>query len=204
MLPHYAMRQMSRRWWVFLLSGFAWLLIAAVVLRFNVASIATVGLLLGAVFLFTAVSEFTLAAFQPAGWAVLRVILGVLFIGGAIWSFLTPYNAFWALAAAFGLLLILTGGLDIVFSALSERVNPLWWLGLLTGILEIALGFWASQQDLRARAVLLVLWVGIYAIFKGIRDLSLAFEVRSLGRHHPGSVDGDRAADRREISEHVG
>ena len=36
-----------------------------------------------------------------------RVALGVLFIGGAIWSFVSPYDALWALAAAFGSLLIL-------------------------------------------------------------------------------------------------
>lgn len=190
MFPHYELRKLSRHWWVFLLAGLAWLVVGAIVLRFDVTSVATVGLLLGAVFLFTAVSEFTLAAFQGGGWAILRVILGVLFIGGSIWSFTKPYDAFWALAAAFGLLLILAGGFDIAYSAMSEGVNSLWWLGVVTGLLMIGLGFWASQQYLPARAVLLVLWVGIYAIFKGVQDIVLAFEVQSLGRHHPGHVDG--------------
>lgn len=171
--------QLSRRWWVFLLSGFAWLIIAAIVLRFSIASVATIGLLLGAVFLFGAVSQFGLATLQGGGWAVLRIILGVLFIGGAIWSFVRPYETFWALAAAFGLLLILNGGFDIAYSGMSQPINPVWWLGLIAGILEIGLGFWASQQYIAARAALLVLWVGLYAIFHGIGDLVLAFEVRS-------------------------
>ena len=171
--------ELSRTWWVFLVSGFAWLIIALVVLRFDISSLGTIGLLLGAVFLFSAVYQFGLAALQGGGWAVMRAILGVLFIGGAIWSFARPYEAFWALAAALGLLLILNGGFDVAYAAMTRSVNPLWWLGLLTGILEIGLGFWASQQYIAARGTLLILWVGLYAIFRGIGDLVLAFEVRS-------------------------
>lgn len=65
---------------------------------------------------------------------------------------------------------------------MSQPINPIWWLGLLTGILEVALGFWASQQYVGARATLLILWVGFYAIFRGIGDLVLCFRgtLRSL------------------------
>lgn len=173
---------LSRDWWMFLLSGIAWLVIAAVVLRFDLSSVATVGLLLGAVFLFSAVSEFTLAALQSGAWAVLRAILGVALAAGAVWSFVDPFNAFWALAAGFGLLLILSGGFGIAYSAATQPLNPVWWLGVVMGLLEIGVGFWASQQYVAARAVLLVLWAGIYAVCRGIRGLVLAFEVRSLPR----------------------
>ncbi len=172
--------QLSRRWWIFLIAGIAWLIIAAVVLRMDIRSVTTVGLMLGAVFLFSAIYQFGLAWIQGGGWAVFRIALGVLFIGGAIWSFVSPYDAFWSLAAAFGLLLILNGTFDIVYSAMAEPINPLWWLGLVTGILEVGLGFWASQQYIGARATLLILWVGFYAIFRGISDLVLAFEARSV------------------------
>jgi uncharacterized membrane protein HdeD (DUF308 family) len=178
---HRVSSRVGRRWWVFLISGLAWLLIAVIVLRFNVTSVATIGLMLGAVFLFAAVHQFAVAAFQGGGWAVFRILLGVLFIGGGIWSFVQPYDAFWSLAAAFGLLLIISGAFDITYSIMAQPVNPTWWLGLVTGILEVALGFWASQQYIGARANLLVLWVGFFAIFRGISDLVVAFEVHSLG-----------------------
>ena len=64
---------------------------------------------------------------------------------------------------------------------MTQPINPVWWLGLVTGILEVALGFWASQQYITARATLLVLWVGFFAIFRGISDLVIAFQVRSSG-----------------------
>jgi uncharacterized membrane protein HdeD (DUF308 family) len=178
---HRASSQVSRSWWVFLASGIGWLIIAAILLRFNTTSVATIGLMLGAVFLFAAVHQFAVAALQGGGWAVFRILLGVLFIGGSIWSFVQPYDAFWSLAAAFGLLLIISGVFDITYSVLAQPINPVWWLGLVTGILEVALGFWASQQYISARAGLLIIWVAVFAIFRGISDLVVAFEVRSAG-----------------------
>lgn len=98
MLPdselHRLSSRLSRRWWVFLLIGFAWLIIGAIVLRFDIRSVTTIGLLLGAIFLFSALYQCAVAALQGGGWAVLRVILGVLFIGGAFWWFVSPYDAF--------------------------------------------------------------------------------------------------------------
>ena len=82
---------------------------------------------------------------------------------GAIWSFVHPYDAFWSLAAVLGFLLILKGTLDIVESVTSQAISNIWWLGLVSGILEVGLGFWASQQFYPARGALLLLWVGFYA-----------------------------------------
>ena len=81
-----------------------------------------------------------------------------------------------------GLLLILRGGPDLVTSTDARDTNPTWSLGLLAGILEIILGFWASQQAFPARAVQLIFWVGFFALFHGISDIVVAFEVRHAER----------------------
>jgi uncharacterized membrane protein HdeD (DUF308 family) len=49
----------------------------------------------------------------------------------------------------------------------------------VAGILLILLGFWASQQMFPARAALLLLWVGFFALFRGISEIVIAFELRS-------------------------
>ena len=49
----------------------------------------------------------------------------------------------------------------------------------MAGILELVLGFWASQQLFPARGALLLLWVGFFALFRGISEIVVAFEVRS-------------------------
>jgi len=64
----------------------------------------------------------------------------------------------------------------------ARAVNGVWWLGLLAGILEILLGFWASGQYLAVRGALLLVWVGLFALFRGISEIVIAFEVRSRQR----------------------
>ncbi len=168
-------------WWVLLVTGVAWLIISAAVLRFNTTSVVTIGVLIGAVFLIASVSEMLLASARAA-WGWLHILMAVLFIGAAIWAFVRPYGAFWALATVVGLLLILRGSLDLVTSIDARNINPTWWLGLLAGVLEIILGFWASQQAFPARAALLIFWVGFFALFRGISDIVVAFEVRHAER----------------------
>jgi uncharacterized membrane protein HdeD (DUF308 family) len=165
-------------WWLPLVTGLAWLIISVLVLRFRLSSITTVGVLVGVIFLLAMFNEFLLASVR-AGWRWAHVLLGVLFAVGAIWAFANPINAFWALASVLGLLLIFEGTLNIISSAAARDVNSTWWLGLVAGILEILLGFWASQQMFPARAALLLLWVGFFALFRGISEIVIAFELRS-------------------------
>jgi uncharacterized membrane protein HdeD (DUF308 family) len=108
--------------------------------------------------------------------------MGVLFVVGAIWAFARPFNAFWSLASVLGLLLVFKGTLDIIAAVVAKEVNSSWWLGLVAGILEIVLGFWASQQQFPARGALLLLWVGFFALFRGISEIVIGFEVRSRQR----------------------
>ena len=98
------------------------------------------------------------------------------------WSFARPYDAFWTLASILGLLLIFRGTLDIITSVDARGINSAWWLGMVAGILEILLGFWASQQYLSVKGALLLVWVGFFALFRGISEIVIAFEVRSRQR----------------------
>ena len=176
-----ALWRLAGPWWLFLLTGIAWLIIAWVALRFTPASIATVGVLLGVLFLFGMIDEFLIAAVLPS-WRWLHVVMGVIFAFGAGWSFARPYDAFWTLASILGLLLIFRGTLDIITSVDVRGINGAWWLGMAAGILEILLGFWASQQYLSVKGALLLVWVGLFALFRGISEIVIGFEVRSRQR----------------------
>lgn len=170
--------QLAGPWWLFLLTGLAWLILSVVVLRFSIASVATVGVLMGALFLVGTFDEFLIASVRRR-WRWAHVLMGFLFAFGAVWAFASPFNAFWALASVLGLLLILRGTLDLVTSIAAKDISGAWWLGMVAGILEIFLGFWASQQLFPARAVLLLIWVGFFALFRGISEIVVAFELRS-------------------------
>jgi uncharacterized membrane protein HdeD (DUF308 family) len=165
-------------WWVLLLTGIAWLIFAVIVLRFTTTSVATIGVLMGVVFLAAMVNEFLIASVRRH-WRWAHALLGILFLGGAIWAFVHPYNAFWSLASVIGLLLILEGSFALITSIDSRAINSAWWLGMLAGIGEIFVGFWASQQALPARGALLIIWIGLLAMFRGFTEIVLAFELKS-------------------------
>jgi len=179
-------REAARYWWVFLVSGVAWLLVAWLVLRLDQRSIATVGVLLGVVFLLASVNEVGIAAVVPGGWKVWHWIMAVIFFLGGLWGLIRPINTFFALASVLGFILIFYGAFEIIQGVMSRAVNPYWWLNLITGILLILLAFWVSGSDrvyaLQQRAFLILFWVGFFALFKGFSQIIMAFTVRHAGR----------------------
>jgi uncharacterized membrane protein HdeD (DUF308 family) len=179
-------REAARYWWVFLLLGLAWFLVAWLVLRLNTTSIATVGVLLGVVFLFAAINDLGVAAVASGGWKVWYYIMAAIFFLGALYGFFRPVNTFFALASVLGLILILYGTFEIIQGVASREVNPYWWLNLVTGILLILLAFWVSGSDrvyaLAQRTYLILFWVGFLALFRGFEQIFLAFTVRRAGR----------------------
>jgi uncharacterized membrane protein HdeD (DUF308 family) len=169
-------------WWIFLATGVLWLVIALIVLRFDLTSIATVGALLGVILLIAGANEFLLMTVRDVGWKWLHAILGALFVIGGIWAFIHPIGAFWELASILGFLLLLKGSMDVVGSVVTREMNELWWLGLGVGILEILLAFWVSQQFFAPRAAIIIVWVGFACMFRGITEIVMAFELRRAGK----------------------
>jgi hypothetical protein len=104
--------------WMFLVTGIGWLVISLIVLRFRLASVVAVGVLMGVVFLG---DLDLLARDQP------RLVAG------------------------------------------HDRGRP--------GDPARLLGL---QQEFPARALLLLIWVRFFALFRGFSDILLAFEVRGL------------------------
>jgi uncharacterized membrane protein HdeD (DUF308 family) len=178
-------REAARYWWVFLVSGILWLLIAWLVLRMNQTSIAAVGVLLGVMFLLAAINEVGVAAMAPGGWKVWHYIMAAFFFLAALWGFIRPVNTFFALASVLGLILIFYGAFEIVQGLASRAVNPYWWVNLITGILLVLLAFWVSGSDrvyaLAQRTALILFWVGFFALFRGFTQIMLAFGVRHAG-----------------------
>lgn len=167
----------AKNWWLFLITGVAWLMIGVLVLRFNVTSVATVGILLGVMFLGAAINEFLASTTVSGGWKFVHIALGVLFVLGSLWGFFRPIDTAFALASVLGFLLVLMGSMHVIGAVLSREGNPLWWLGLTVGLLEILLAMWVSQQYYDARITLILIWVGFMAIFRGIAEIVMAFEL---------------------------
>jgi hypothetical protein len=187
------LREGARYWWVFLVSGISWLILAWVVLRLNETSIATVGALLGVVFIAAGVTEAGLGSLVSGGWKLWHYVMSFIFFLGGLWGFIRPVNTFFALASVLGLILVLYGTFEIARAVAMRPVNPYWWIGVVSGGLLIMLSFWVSGSDrvyaLEARTYLILFWVGFMALFRGFTLLMLAFGIRHAGEVAGGATE---------------
>src|SRR4051794_36674757 len=101
-------REGARLWWVWLVTGIAWLLAALVVLQFDGASVATVGVIIGIMFAVAAAQQFLLAVLADRlRW--LWLVFGALFGVSAIICFIHPQDTFVAFADVLGFLFLSVG-----------------------------------------------------------------------------------------------
>ena len=152
-----------------------------VILQFDQASITTVGIIIGAMFLGAAIQNFALAGMAEHGkW--LFAIFGVLFLGASVVAFISPENTFAALADILGFLFLLVGIFWIIEAFAARQVNELWWLGLTGGILMVILAFYTGGQFFIEKQYVLLVFAGIWALMEGVINVVRAFQIRELGR----------------------
>jgi uncharacterized membrane protein HdeD (DUF308 family) len=166
-------------WWLLLITGIGWMLVALIVLRFEYTSVSAISILFGIVAIAAGVLEIGVLILAGGWWKLLHAILAVVFIAAGIVAFVHPGDTFAALAAVFSFFLIFAGTFDIIISISTRREIEVWWLQLIGGIIELLLGFWAAGYYGRS-AILLVVWVAAIALIRGVRDIVLAFRVREI------------------------
>ncbi|MEZ5185071.1 MAG: DUF308 domain-containing protein [Candidatus Nanopelagicales bacterium] len=176
-----AVGAMSRLWWLSLVTGILWFFIAIVILQLDAASVTTVGVIVGAMFLFTGIQQFVISTVVD-GWKWLWVVFGVLFVLAGIWALINPGKTTAALADSLGFLFLLVGIFWIVEAFATRAQNDLWWLGLLSGIIMFVLAFWVAGQFLFERVYILLVFAGIWAMLQGISDVIRAFQLKRLGK----------------------
>jgi uncharacterized membrane protein HdeD (DUF308 family) len=172
-------RRLLPPWWLLLIVGIGWMLVALIVLRFDYTSVSAISILFGIVAIAAGLLEFGTAFIAQGWWRLLYGVLGVIFVAAGIVAFIHPGDTFRALAAVFSFFLIFAGTFDIIVSISVRREIDVWWVQLISGIIELALGFWAAGYYGRS-AVLLVAWVAAIAIIRGVNNIVLAFRVREI------------------------
>jgi uncharacterized membrane protein HdeD (DUF308 family) len=176
-----AFQAATRLWWIFLVIGTAWLLFAILVFRFDWTSVKAISIVFGIVVLAAAVDE-VLIAFSggQSGWMIaLRLVLAAAFVVIGVIAFIHPGNTFKALAAVMSFYFILKGAFTMIVALATRKEAELWWVALLLGLAELLIGFWAAG-DFGNRQILLIVWVGVLALIRGIESIVFAFRVRDL------------------------
>jgi len=176
----------SKRWWLFLVTGIGWLVVSLVIFQWNYTSVYAISILFGCMAIAAALNEFLVISVSTTGWKIAHALLGVVFAVTGIWALAHPHNAFATLASLVGFFLLFKGILDLTAAVIGRAGNELWWLQLVVGILEILLAFWVAGS-FRKSVTLLVAYVGIVALSRGITELFVAFKLRSLKHSLPAA-----------------
>ena len=180
------MQEVTRGWGWFLAAGIAWIVFAFFVLSFNYRTVWAIAVFFGIGFIFGGIMELAVAAVAP-GWKWLYILLGIVSIGAGLIALIWPGQTFLVLSAIVGWLLLFYGIIDIVFAFSTRHLEGFWWMQLISGIIMVLLGFWAIAPDDSTvanyrGAVLLAVWIGVAALFRGISDIIVGFRLRSVQR----------------------
>lgn len=176
-----AFQAATKLWWIFLVLGTAWLLLAILVFRFDWTSVKAISIVFGVVVLAAGIDEILIAfSGGQSGWMIaLRLVLAAAFVVIGIIAFIHPGNTFKALAAVMSFYFILKGAFTMIVALATRKEAELWWVALLIGLAELLIGFWAAG-DFGHRQILLIVWVGVLALLRGISSIVFAFRVRDL------------------------
>jgi uncharacterized membrane protein HdeD (DUF308 family) len=180
--PSIAERTLGRLlppWWLLLVTGIGWMLVALIVLRFDYTTVTAISILFGVVAIAAGVLEIGVTVLAQGWWKLLYGLLAVVFIAAGIVSFIHPGDTFVALAAVISFFLVFAGTFDIITAISARNETQVWWLQLVGGIIELALGFWAAGYFGRS-AILLVAWVAAFSIIQGVTNIVLAFRIREV------------------------
>ncbi|HEU4658717.1 MAG TPA: DUF308 domain-containing protein [Capillimicrobium sp.] len=174
-----AARVVAGLWWLWLAVGIAWIAASLVILQFDQASITTIGIIVGIMFVVAGVQQLALAAFVDSlRW--LWALFGVLFVAAGVICFVNPKETFAGLADILGFLFLCIATWWIVQAFLERDTNGAWWFGLIAGVAMIIMAFWTSGQFFLEKAYVLLVFAGIWALMQGVGDIIRAFQVRSL------------------------
>jgi uncharacterized membrane protein HdeD (DUF308 family) len=180
------MQTVTRGWGWFLAAGIAWIVFAFFILSFNYRTVWAIAVFFGIAFIVGGLMEFAVAAVAP-GWKWLYVLIGIVSIVAGLIALMWPGETFLVLSAIVGWLLLFYGIIDIVFAFSTRHLEGLWWMQLVSGLIMVLLGFWAISPDNATvstyrGAVLLAVWIGVAALFRGISDIIVGFRLRSVQR----------------------
>jgi uncharacterized membrane protein HdeD (DUF308 family) len=166
-------------WWISIISGVAWIVAALVILQFDRASITTVGIIVGIMFVVAGLQQLYLA-FVADSLRWLWAIFAALFLISGVICFINPKSTFAGLADILGFLFLTVGVWWTIRAFIERPVNPLWWLTLVAGVLMTITAFWTSGQFFIDKAYILLVFAGVWALMQGVTDIVRAFAIRSL------------------------
>jgi uncharacterized membrane protein HdeD (DUF308 family) len=178
-----AAETLSRNWWLLALRGVAAVLFAVLAFMWPGVTLLTLVWLFGAFALVNGILSFVLAAKAPKGYPrfgslILGGLLGIL---AGLLTFVMPGITALGLLILIASWALVTGILEIIAAIKLRKEIDNEWLLILAGLASVAFGVVLLAQP-AAGALVLIWWIGAYALVFGILLFVLAFRVRRWGK----------------------
>jgi uncharacterized membrane protein HdeD (DUF308 family) len=178
---------LARNWWALALRGVLAVLFGLIAFLMPGITLAAIVLLFGAYAvvdgIFAIIAAVRAAERHERWWSL--ALQGVVDILAGIIAFVWPAATALALLFLVAFWAIVTGVLEIVAAVRLRREIQGEWLLILSGILSVAFG--GVLLALPAAGILVIVWwIGAYAIVAGVVMIALAFKLR--GRQHRAPV----------------
>lgn len=110
-------------------------------------------------------------------WAFL--LMGILLIIFSILLILYPIASFAALAMLFSIGFFISGIFEIIFSLDNKNTIDSWGWYLVGGILDLFLGIILLCNPITLSAQILVLFIGLWLLFRGINSIGISLETKN-------------------------
>lgn len=167
----------SRGWWVLLLTGVISVVIGGLVLSID-WTVSDLAVSLGALLLFRGIFMMFSVPVDGAGrgWSVAVGVVEAL-VGLAVWVW--PGPTLLVIAFFIGWYVLFSGVMTIAGALSGRGVIPYWGWMLGFGILEILFALWLLARP-GLTLVAIVLAIGLWSIIYGVVQIVLSFEIQNL------------------------
>jgi uncharacterized membrane protein HdeD (DUF308 family) len=174
---------LATNWWALVIRGLAAVLLGVLALAWPGITLVALVFLFAGYSLVDGVASLVgavRAMEHHDRWGVL-VLEGIVGIAAAVVTLAWPAITAIALVYVIAAWAIITGVLEIAAAIRLRRHISGEWLLILGGIASLAFGILLMIAPL-AGALVIAIWVGVYAVFFGVMLMALGFRLRSWGR----------------------
>ncbi len=108
------------------------------------------------------------------------LLVGVIFIGIGIYTFMSPLESYLALALLFTISFLVSGLAEIIFSISNRREIDNWGWTLIFGLLTFILGVLLLLNP-AISLITLTFYVGFLLLFRSVGGISYSIELKNYG-----------------------
>jgi uncharacterized membrane protein HdeD (DUF308 family) len=167
-------------WWLLALRGLVAVLFGVLAFMWPGATLITLVWLFGAFALVNGILSLVLAAKTPKGYPKVGSLIfgGLLGILAGLLAFVMPGITALGLLILIAAWAIVTGIMELVAAVRLRKIINNEWLLVLAGIASVVFGILLLFQP-AAGALVLIWWIGAWALLSGILLMILAFRMRN-------------------------